>query len=66
MITRARADLAIGIALGMVIGIAVIAAFVFLGSEGSIDSPRISGVNSGGSAHASSPAGEAPRQPSAP
>jgi hypothetical protein len=50
MITRARADLAIGIALGVVIGLAVIAAFVFLGSEGSIDAPRISGVDSGGPA----------------
>ena len=44
---RRRIDLAIGIVLGVVLGIGVISAFLFLGSEGSIDAPRISGVNTG-------------------
>ena len=44
---RGRIDLAIGIVLGVVLGIGVISAFLFLGSEGSIDAPRISGVNAG-------------------
>jgi hypothetical protein len=42
-----RIDLAVGIALGLVLGIALVAAFVFLGSEGSVDAPRISGVDTG-------------------
>ncbi len=42
-----RIDLAIGIVLGLVLGIAIVSAFVFLGSEGSVDAPRISGVNAG-------------------
>ena len=37
-----RIDLAIGVALGVALGIAVIAAFVFLGSEDTIDAPRVS------------------------
>lgn len=37
-----RLDLAVGILIGVVLGLGVIAAFVFLGSEGSIDAPRIS------------------------
>jgi hypothetical protein len=37
----------LGIVVGLVLGIAVVAAFVFLGSEGTIDAPRISGVNTG-------------------
>jgi hypothetical protein len=40
-------DYALGIALGIVLGIAVVAGFVFLGSEGTIDAPRISGVDTG-------------------
>lgn len=44
---RRRLDLALGIFLGLVLGIAVISAFVFLGSEGSVDAPRISGAQSG-------------------
>jgi len=39
-----RLDLALGILVGVVLGLCVIAAFVFLGSEGSIDAPRISGA----------------------
>lgn len=42
-----RIDLALGIALGVILGIAVVAAFVFYGSEGSVDAPRISGVDTG-------------------
>jgi hypothetical protein len=42
-----RLDYAVGIAVGVVLGIAVIAAFLFLGSEGTIDAPRISGVDTG-------------------
>jgi hypothetical protein len=37
----------LGIVVGLVLGIAVLAAFVFLGSEGTIDAPRISGVDTG-------------------
>jgi hypothetical protein len=37
-----RIDLVIGIVLGIVLGIAVIAALVFLGSEDTIDAPRLS------------------------
>jgi hypothetical protein len=37
----------LGIVAGLVLGVAVVAAFVFLGSEGTIDAPRISGVDTG-------------------
>jgi hypothetical protein len=37
----------LGIVVGLVLGIVIVAAFVFLGSEGTIDAPRISGVNTG-------------------
>ena len=36
-----RMDLVIGILLGLVIGLAVVSAFVFLGSENSVDAPRL-------------------------
>jgi hypothetical protein len=36
-----------GVLLGVVLGIAVVTAFVFLGSETTIDAPRISGVDTG-------------------
>ena len=39
---RAR-DRAIGIALGVLLGLAIVIAFVFLGSEETIDDPSISG-----------------------
>lgn len=42
-----RIDLVVGITLGVVLGLAIIIAFVFYGSEGTIDAPRISGVNTG-------------------
>jgi hypothetical protein len=41
-------DRALGVLLGVVLGIAVVTAFVFLGSEDTIDAPRISGVEGGG------------------
>jgi hypothetical protein len=42
---RGRAiERVVGILLGICLGIAVVAAFVFLGSEGTIDAPRIAGV----------------------
>jgi hypothetical protein len=44
---RRRVDLAIGIPLGLVLGVAIVAAFIFLGSEGSVDAPRLSGVSVG-------------------
>lgn len=44
---RRRLDLALGIAVGIVLGLAVISAFVFLGEAGSIDTPRIKGVDTG-------------------
>ena len=50
-----RIDLVLGIVVGLVLGIAVVAAFVFLGSEGTIDAPRISGVNTGKPAPAAKP-----------
>jgi hypothetical protein len=37
-------DRTIGVLLGLVLGIGVIALFVFEGSEGTIDAPRISGI----------------------
>jgi len=50
----------LAIALGIVLGLAVIAGFVFLGSEGAIDAPRISGVDTG------KPGLEAGSEPTAP
>ena len=44
---RRRLDLAVGIALGIALGIAVVIGFVFYGSEGTVDAPRISGVDTG-------------------
>ena len=37
----------LGIVVGLILGVGVCAAFLFLGSEGAIDAPRISGVDSG-------------------
>jgi hypothetical protein len=36
-----RSDRVIGIALGLVVGVAALILFIFLGSEGSIDAPSI-------------------------
>jgi hypothetical protein len=46
-VNRRHLDLLIGILVGIALGLAVVSAFVFLGSEGSIDAPRISGVDTG-------------------
>jgi hypothetical protein len=35
------------VVLGVLLGLAVIVVFVFKGSEGTIDAPRISGINTG-------------------
>jgi hypothetical protein len=40
-------DRIIGVFLGLVLGIGVIVVFVFKGSEGTIDAPRISGIGTG-------------------
>jgi hypothetical protein len=40
-------DRILGIVLGIVVGLGVIVVFVFKGSEGTIDAPRISGVDAG-------------------
>jgi hypothetical protein len=40
-------DRGIGIGLGILLGIGVVVVFVFFGSEGTIDAPRISGVDTG-------------------
>jgi hypothetical protein len=42
-------DRILGVLLGILLGLGVIVVFVFKGSEGTIDAPRISGVDSGGS-----------------
>jgi len=44
---RKLVDRTIGITVGIVLGIAVVIGFVFLGSEGTVDAPRISGVKTG-------------------
>jgi hypothetical protein len=46
-VSARRTDLLVGIVLGIVVGLAVVAVFVFVGSEGTIDSPGINGVNTG-------------------
>ncbi len=63
-----RLDLAVGITLGALLGVAVIIAFVFYGSEGTIDAPRISGVDTGKFAPApkSKPAPKPPTLPAIP
>ncbi len=40
-------DRVVGISLGIVLGLAIVVVFVFLGSEGTIDAPRVSGANGG-------------------
>jgi len=60
---RRRLDLILGILLGIVFGLAVLSAFVFLGSEGTIDAPRISGVDSGKPAPAQQSEPEAGQKP---
>lgn len=40
-------DWLVGIVVGIVLGIAVVIAFLVFGSEGTIDAPKIHGVDSG-------------------
>jgi hypothetical protein len=42
-----RFDWVLGIAIGIVLGLAVAAGFVFIGSEDTVDAPRIHGIESG-------------------
>ena len=42
-----RIDWAIGIVAGLVLGVAIVAAFLFLGSEQTIDGASIHGVDTG-------------------
>jgi hypothetical protein len=42
-----RFDWVIGVVLGIVLGLAVAAGFVFVGSEDTVDAPRIHGVDAG-------------------
>lgn len=55
---RRGLDRVIGILLGIVLGVGIVTAFVFLGSEGTIDAPRISGEGATGTGGA----GERQRQ----
>lgn len=56
-----RFDLVLGIVLGIVLGVCIVSAFVFLGSEGSIDAPRIKSVDTGKPAATSKPNAPAAR-----
>lgn len=47
-------DRVIGVLLGLVLGVGIVTAYVFLGSEETIDAPRV---------HQGEAAGEAPQQP---
>jgi hypothetical protein len=42
-----RFDWVLGIAIGIVLGLAVAAGFVFIGSEDTVDAPRIHGIDGG-------------------
>src|SRR5215212_9888723 len=56
-----RGDRVIAILLGLILGVGIVTAFVFLGSEGTIDSPSLGGQaggESGGGSGANGGAGE--------
>jgi hypothetical protein len=55
-----RGDLVVGILVGVLLGLGIVAAFVFLGSEGTVDAPRISGVDSGKPSAGPEPVAPAP------
>jgi hypothetical protein len=55
-------DRIVGVVLGLLLGLAVIVVFVFKGSEGTIDAPRISGIDTG-QPQPSRPLGGATRLP---
>jgi hypothetical protein len=42
-----RFDWVLGIVIGIVLGLAVAAGFVFIGSEDTVDAPRIHGIDTG-------------------
>ncbi|MFT3864119.1 MAG: hypothetical protein QM729_07600 [Solirubrobacterales bacterium] len=63
---RRWTDRAIGILVGVVIGLGVLVYFVFVHSEGTIDAPKVNGAESGqttgaGNGSGGSPAGEGSR-----
>ena len=55
-------DRAIGILLGVVLGIAVIILFLFLGSRNTIDEPSLSGQATQTQIQQAPPAGPAPKK----
>jgi hypothetical protein len=57
-------DRAIGIALGLVLGIAVILLFLFLGSRDTIDEPSISGATTQTATQPATITGQAAPKPS--
>lgn len=44
---RPQVETLLAIVVGIVLGLGIVSAFVFAGSEGSIDAPRISGADTG-------------------
>ena len=56
-------DRAIGIALGIVLGIAVILTFLFLGSRNTIDEPSLSGGATQTQTPPGAPAAPGPKKP---
>ena len=44
-------DRVIGIVLGLIVGVGIVTAFVFVYSEQTVDAPSISGNGGGGQAH---------------
>jgi len=64
---RERAsDRVIGIGLGILLGLAIVIGFVFLGSEGTIDSPSLSGGQAEPAATQPTPTQTAPLTPTNP
>lgn len=54
---RRRFDWVIGVVLGIVLGLGVAAGFVFIGSEDTVDAPRIQGVDTGAPREDAAPGG---------
>jgi hypothetical protein len=59
---RRRVDRLFGIVLGVVLGVAVIALFIFLGGQGAIDAPSVSGTTTSEQAPAPQPNPLRPQQ----